>query len=493
MKDKMKDETLPVMMYLHGFMSGANGSKQRQLQEMFRGRYRVIAPELDADIKNSIKIIQELKEKEKPEIIIGSSLGGFMAMLIPGNADVVVVNPVTNPYQQLARWVGQEQTYFCKRLDGVQTYTLTQEVIDNYKGYDITDAFAREWDRGHLSALCSSSDELLGDTHITLLSRYINPGFLMVADDFGHQCKGVGMTHLKELIEKVIARREFIKHSAMTFDQYAEMVRRRPIPETPGYYHLDVYAFNHKLVNQENSRHCYLPSDHPIEFERHFDPDNTTYRIPLNNNINGVEPLGADFATREDAEKAMCEITGKEGLMGFIISRYGFGQLAHTRFPIEQWMYDNKGRLVQKLSCSTFHRYSGGTFGKFFGHETLPYKVGNKVMILHRYAGDKKMYAVPAIIVGESDELKEGYDVYKSQLENWIRKGNSPTTWIDETCYPDNGDDEYFVQFGSYDSGWRCLNFKHPFEIFPLPFSLPKEIEDEMEEWYQEYRSHNSD
>lgn len=36
-------DTLPVMMYLHGFMSGANGAKQRQLQRQFKGRYRVIA------------------------------------------------------------------------------------------------------------------------------------------------------------------------------------------------------------------------------------------------------------------------------------------------------------------------------------------------------------------------------------------------------------------------------------------------------------------
>ena len=40
-------DTLPVMMYLHGFMSGANGAKQRQLQRQFKDRYRVIAPEVD--------------------------------------------------------------------------------------------------------------------------------------------------------------------------------------------------------------------------------------------------------------------------------------------------------------------------------------------------------------------------------------------------------------------------------------------------------------
>uniref|UniRef100_UPI00256F3109 hypothetical protein n=1 Tax=Duncaniella freteri TaxID=2530391 RepID=UPI00256F3109 len=61
MTKKMNDivenisDTLPVMMYLHGFMSGANGVKQRQLQRQFKDRYRVIAPELDADPDSSLE------------------------------------------------------------------------------------------------------------------------------------------------------------------------------------------------------------------------------------------------------------------------------------------------------------------------------------------------------------------------------------------------------------------------------------------------------
>ncbi len=125
------NDRLPVMMYLHGFMSGANGAKQRQLQRQFKGRYRVVAPELDADPDNSLAIINREIEREQPEIIIGTSLGGFMALECDsGKADVVIVNPCLYPGRQLSQWVGEEHTYFCKRLDGVQTYTLTQETLD---------------------------------------------------------------------------------------------------------------------------------------------------------------------------------------------------------------------------------------------------------------------------------------------------------------------------------------------------------------------------
>ena len=124
------------MMYLHGFMSGANGAKQRQLQKHFKGRWRVIVPELDADPEKSLAIIDELIEKERPEIIVATSLGAWMAMMCRhGVAPLVLVNPVTAPQEELTRWLDEPQQYFCKRLDGVQTYTLTRGVLDKYGAY----------------------------------------------------------------------------------------------------------------------------------------------------------------------------------------------------------------------------------------------------------------------------------------------------------------------------------------------------------------------
>ena len=57
---------LPVMMYIHGFRSGANGSKREQLQKHFEGRYRVIAPEVDADPEISLCKINDIIARENP-------------------------------------------------------------------------------------------------------------------------------------------------------------------------------------------------------------------------------------------------------------------------------------------------------------------------------------------------------------------------------------------------------------------------------------------
>lgn len=204
-KHNVEKKALPVMMYIHGFMSGANGSKQRQLQKHFKGRYRVIAPELDGDPDKSLAIINEIVGREEPRIIVGTSLGAWMAMMCENAwAPLVLVNPVTAPQEELSHWLDTPQKYFCKRLDGVQTYTLTREVLDKYGAYSLKEAIAFNGDIMHL--LCSSKDELLGDRHIRTLSPYFAADQLEVVDDFGHQCRDAGMEHLFDILERIDAK-----------------------------------------------------------------------------------------------------------------------------------------------------------------------------------------------------------------------------------------------------------------------------------------------
>lgn len=194
---------LPVMMYIHGFRSGANGSKRRQLAERFEGKFRVIAPEVDADPEKSLAKLNEIISREKPAIVIGTSLGGWMtAMCDSGDAKLIIVNPSTRPEESLGKWEGQELPYFCQRLDGQQTYTLTKEVLDKYKAYDFAEEVKKKGK--HLYALCSTADELLGDSHIKVLQPILPEGHLTIVDDFGHRCDGKGMTHLFKIIEEEI-------------------------------------------------------------------------------------------------------------------------------------------------------------------------------------------------------------------------------------------------------------------------------------------------
>lgn len=193
---------LPVMMYIHGFRSGANGSKREQLQKHFEGRYRVIAPEVDADPEKSLGIINDIIARENPRIVIGTSLGGWMTLMCNSNdASLVVVNPSLCPQETLSQWKNEGLEYFCPRLDGVRTYRLTDEILNKFDRYDVMQAIMKK--REIIYALCSARDELLGTSHIEILRAHLPNNHLAIADNFGHRCSGLGMNHLFEILDGI--------------------------------------------------------------------------------------------------------------------------------------------------------------------------------------------------------------------------------------------------------------------------------------------------
>lgn len=209
------------MMYVHGFMSGANGAKQKQLQKMFEGRYNVVAPELDGDPDKSLAILNDVIREEKPEVIIGTSLGGWMTVMCDsGDAKLIIVNPCTFPTDELDQFKNIPQKYFCKRLDGAKTYILTRETLDLYKKYDFEKTVVEKKDR--IWALCSVYDELLRDNHISKLKDILPAQRLIIKDDFGHQCKDAGLHHLQHVIEYAISG-----YNGDYIDFYVDMYREK--------------------------------------------------------------------------------------------------------------------------------------------------------------------------------------------------------------------------------------------------------------------------
>ncbi|MCM1139196.1 MAG: hypothetical protein NC248_12100 [Bacteroides sp.] len=187
------------LMYLHGFMSGANGDKQQQLRRKLKGRYEVIAPELTADPDSSLAIINKMIVEYRPEIIVGTSLGGFMVLMCDsGDARLLIANPCLCPQEEISRWKDIPQTYFCQRLDGVQTYTLTQDVLDKYLKYEAVEAAKTKSDR--IFAVCSTCDERLGDRHYKTLEPILPNNQLICSDRFGHRCAGEELKLLISLI-----------------------------------------------------------------------------------------------------------------------------------------------------------------------------------------------------------------------------------------------------------------------------------------------------
>lgn len=80
------------VLFLHGLESKPGGNKAKALES---AGYEVFNPALPkSSFKESVKIAQDIIDKEAPEYIVGSSRGGAVAMEVdPKNAKLVLIAP----------------------------------------------------------------------------------------------------------------------------------------------------------------------------------------------------------------------------------------------------------------------------------------------------------------------------------------------------------------------------------------------------------------
>lgn len=85
---------------IHGYKGSAENSACLVLKEM---GLDVISPQIDYDAESPQKILDKLKNiftENKPDYIVGTSLGGFFALLLSAeyNIPVILVNPCLMPF-----------------------------------------------------------------------------------------------------------------------------------------------------------------------------------------------------------------------------------------------------------------------------------------------------------------------------------------------------------------------------------------------------------
>ena len=199
----MKEKVL----YIHGFLSSANGRTITKLKKRYGYKYDFIVPEFDANPSVSISKLNNIIKEEKPSLIIGNSLGGFYALMCDsGNIPIIVINPCVNPHEHLQRYLNQKTEYHNKRNDGATTYLLTQETLEKFKEYNyIKDKIKANINR--IYALLSTKDEVLGNTHINLFEEIKNEtsyehNFYFLYGEFGHRLGS--MIYLTDLIDNIM-------------------------------------------------------------------------------------------------------------------------------------------------------------------------------------------------------------------------------------------------------------------------------------------------
>jgi predicted esterase YcpF (UPF0227 family) len=115
------------IIYFHGFASsGATGtaeSLRRMLPEV-----QVISPDIPVDPSEALPYLRSLCEQEKPDLIIGTSMGAMYAQQMFGFRKILV-NPSFNMSTLSKVFRTGEHKFLNGRKDNAKTFKITKEII----------------------------------------------------------------------------------------------------------------------------------------------------------------------------------------------------------------------------------------------------------------------------------------------------------------------------------------------------------------------------
>lgn len=123
------------ILYLHGMASSHDSETARFIQKNMP-EDNVIVPDLSIDPEIAFKQIDKILETEKIDIIIGHSLGGFMAQKYRGRKKILLNPSLGMSYMNL--FVGDNK-YKGARYDGIQTWHVDKRMCRQYKEMEKTE------------------------------------------------------------------------------------------------------------------------------------------------------------------------------------------------------------------------------------------------------------------------------------------------------------------------------------------------------------------
>lgn len=125
---------MKTILFLHGFFASGSCIPAIALHEEFEGRARVITPDLPIHPKEALTFVQQLCDKEKPDLLVGNSNGSFLAQII---APIVGIPALLgNPHLEMTEFlkprIGEHQ-YKSPRMDGKQDFVIDEALISEFE------------------------------------------------------------------------------------------------------------------------------------------------------------------------------------------------------------------------------------------------------------------------------------------------------------------------------------------------------------------------
>ncbi len=147
------------LLFIHGLASSGAYKMADTLRILLRP-CEVLSPDFPIDPAEALAALEDICRKEDPDIVVGLSLGGFLAQKLRGRRKVLV-NPDFHPSRLLATMVG-ENKYLSPRKDGALTFTIDRAICLGYKDLETTqfDNISKE-EAAITAGMFATGDELV--------------------------------------------------------------------------------------------------------------------------------------------------------------------------------------------------------------------------------------------------------------------------------------------------------------------------------------------
>lgn len=119
------------LLYVHGFASSGSSGTVMTLRRHLDS-WRVIAPDLPVDPFDALQLLREIVEKEQPDVVVGTSMGGMFTQQLWG-VSRIIVNPSFEMSRSLLFGKMGRNKYMSKRQDGATEFRIDKAVVERFK------------------------------------------------------------------------------------------------------------------------------------------------------------------------------------------------------------------------------------------------------------------------------------------------------------------------------------------------------------------------
>ena len=121
------------ILFIHGLASSGAYKMASSLRILLKGS-EVIAPDVPIDPAEALALLKGICSEEKPDMIVGLSLGGFWAQKLRGFRKFLV-NPDLHPSKLLRSKIGVME-YLSPRQDGETSFEITEDICRGYEALE---------------------------------------------------------------------------------------------------------------------------------------------------------------------------------------------------------------------------------------------------------------------------------------------------------------------------------------------------------------------